>query len=146
MRFNASAIAMLPSLVAGTLLKAPLKLPIGVRTALTMTLCCMLIFSPGVLTSCSLQLNLRGEYCPPAITPCRTSFAPDARPYLPGIVLLYTSDGEGSQSGGAHFLRPIICATGNLLADPVLVALGEGSRNAQGRSLPASGRRCSVRP
>src|SRR5438093_4533477 len=82
MRFNASAIAMLPSLVAGTLLKAPLKLPIGVRTALTITLCCMLIFSPGVLTFCSLQLSLRWECCPPSGHPlshvlsagCKTLF------------------------------------------------------------------------
>ena len=36
-RFNASAMAMLPSFVAGTPLKMPLKLPIGVRAALTMT-------------------------------------------------------------------------------------------------------------
>ena len=64
MRFNASAIAMLPSVVAGTLLKAPLKLPIGVRTALTMTLCCVFIFSPDVLTFCSLQLSLRWKYRP----------------------------------------------------------------------------------
>ena len=42
MRFRASAMTMLPNLVAGTELNAPLKLPIGVRTALTMTTCCCL--------------------------------------------------------------------------------------------------------
>jgi len=42
MRVNASAMATLPSLVAGTELNTPLKLPIGVRTALTMTACCFL--------------------------------------------------------------------------------------------------------
>ena len=38
-RFKASAMATLPNLVAGTGLNTPLKLPIGVRTALTMTAC-----------------------------------------------------------------------------------------------------------
>src|SRR2546423_3822834 len=36
-RFKAAPIAMPPSLVAGIDLNTPLKLPIGVRTALTMT-------------------------------------------------------------------------------------------------------------
>jgi hypothetical protein len=51
MRFSASAMAMLPSFVAGTELNTPLKLPIGVRTALTMTACCFLFtgFVPGDL-------------------------------------------------------------------------------------------------
>jgi MFS-type transporter involved in bile tolerance (Atg22 family) len=39
-RFSASAMTILPNVVAGTELKTPLKLPIGVRTALTMTACC----------------------------------------------------------------------------------------------------------
>jgi hypothetical protein len=37
MRFKASIMARLPSVVAGTELNTPLKLPIGVRTALTIT-------------------------------------------------------------------------------------------------------------
>src|SRR5437870_10488086 len=58
--------------------------------------------SPGLLTSCTLLnwspptmgLQLRFRWDPPkAATPCRTSFAPDARPYLPGTVLPYTSGG-----------------------------------------------------
>src|SRR5690349_18733099 len=48
-RFNASAIAMLPNFVAGTALKTPLKPPIGVRTALTMTVCCRWLIESEVL-------------------------------------------------------------------------------------------------
>lgn len=64
MRFSASAMAMLPSLVAGTAPNTPLKLPIGVRTALTMTTCCFLFtgcvsVTPFTITPKSLPFTVR---------------------------------------------------------------------------------------
>jgi hypothetical protein len=59
MRLSASAMAMLPSLVAGTELNTPLKLPIGVRTALTMTACCFLFTGFVSVSPFEMALNFR---------------------------------------------------------------------------------------
>src|SRR5437870_12388352 len=46
-RRSASSTAVAPSLVAGTSTKAPLNVPTGVRTALTITASSMLVTLPG---------------------------------------------------------------------------------------------------
>jgi hypothetical protein len=57
MRVIAPAMAMLPSLLAGTELNTPLKLPIGVRTALAMTTCCFLFTGYVPVTPFEITLD-----------------------------------------------------------------------------------------